>query len=74
MPQWMGWKVDRERKIAAREKREAFSSGRAFGKKEAANSLQQTKHEIKMCEECGIHPVDDPSELCCGCNSYREHF
>ena len=35
---------------------------------------QQAKCKIKMCEECGVHPADLPSKLCCGCNSYREHF
>jgi hypothetical protein len=26
-----------------------------------------------MCDECGIHPADQPSKLCPGCEAYREH-
>lgn len=28
----------------------------------------------KMCEECGKYPADLPSNLCCGCDAYKEHL
>ena len=28
----------------------------------------------KICEECGKYPADLPSNLCCGCNEYKEHL
>lgn len=30
--------------------------------------------DLEPCEECGIHPKDLPSNLCVGCNSYKEHL
>ena len=29
--------------------------------------------EDKLCDECGVYPKDYPSNLCTGCNDYKEH-
>lgn len=34
----------------------------------------QPDNSPKMCEECGEYPADLPSNLCCGCDAYKEHL
>ena len=42
----------------------------------AKNTEQQLQpdNSPKMCEECGEYPADLPSNLCCGCDAYKEHL
>ena len=42
----------------------------------AKNTEQQVQpdNSPKMCEECGEYPADLPSNLCCGCDAYKEHL
>ena len=41
-----------------------------------ANIQQQVQpdNSPKMREECGEYPADLPSNLCCGCDAYKEHL
>ena len=42
----------------------------------AKNTEQQVQpdNSPKMCEECGQYPADLPSNLCCGCDAYKDHL
>ena len=30
-------------------------------------------HQPKMCSKCGQYPADTPSDICAGCEAYKEH-
>jgi hypothetical protein len=44
---------------------------RALG--EAIDVLRQVEAGPPVCEECGIYPSDPPSQICVGCEAYKEH-
>ncbi len=43
------------------------------GLKRAVKAAKATRKKPKPCDECGIYLADPPSQLCPGCQAYREH-